>query len=126
MRKSKLKVNLAVLLMIGLALPWAAAAQEQLGSAPQTVEEAKGFAMQVLSRLPEAIKRIWEGEALPVWRGMWDWFTGFWQNSIGPIVGPWLNKEIKQRKPEIEQQFQEEKEEMQEDLWQRFKDLLRQ
>ncbi len=60
---------------------------------------------------------------MPVWLKMWDWAK--------PVIDPWrqkflglLGKEVEKRRPDIEKQFREERQEMQKDLWERFKDLI--
>ena len=114
-----------ILIAFGLILPSFSLAQEELGTAaPKTIEEAKSFITAVLSKLPEAVKRIWQEEALPLWQKMWEWAK--------PFIEPWwnkflslFNKEVEKRKPALQQEFQKEKEEIEQDLWKRFKDLLK-
>ncbi|MBI2450669.1 MAG: hypothetical protein HYV47_04020 [Candidatus Nealsonbacteria bacterium] len=131
MQNSRYKIIVNILIAISLALPSFGLAHggeihEELGvEVPQTVGEAGSLALGILQKLPEAAKRVWEGEAMPFWRNMWAWFLGLWNGTLGPIVEPWLNKEIGKRRPALERQFQEESKEMQDDLWQRFKDLLK-
>ena len=112
--------------IISLVMPWLSFAQEQFEvEAPKTIKEAESFLTAILQKLPDAVKRIWEGEALPVWRKMWEIFLRSWNNTLGPVVEPWFNKEIEKRPPAVEEEFQKEKEEMQKDLWEKFKDLLK-
>ncbi len=106
-------------------MPNLSLAQEEFSAAmPQTVGEAKDLMTTILAKLPEAVKRVWKEEALPLLRKMWGWAR--------PVIEPWRNKlmgllgkEVEKRRPGLEQEFQKEKEEMQKDLWERFKDLLR-
>lgn len=124
--KPAIQIIISVFITLGLVLPAFSFAQEQFGAAmPQTAGEAKDFAMLILSKLPEAVVRIWRKEALPVWQKMWEWAK--------PTIDPWwqkfsglLGKEVEKRRPDIEKQFQEEKEEIQKDLWQRFRNLIKQ
>lgn len=103
----------------GLILPNFILAQETIGaSAPQTVGEAKDFITDIFQKLPEAVKKVWKEEALPLWQKMWQW--------VKPLMTPWFNKQVEKRRPGLEQEFQKEKTEMQNDIWQRFKELIRQ
>lgn len=121
-RKSDILIIIIALLLI---LPAFILAEEGTTTvAPKTVDEAKGFAMAILSKLPQAVEKVWREEALPILEKMWQWSR--------PMLEPWrikflslLNKEVEKRRPDIEQQFKEEKEEMQKDLWERFKSLVR-
>lgn len=124
MKNKKLKI-INILIIAGLVLPSFSLAQEPFEvAAPQTMGEAKDFTMSILTKLPEAVKRVWREEALPLWQGMWEWAK--------PLIEPWRNKllglfgeEVEKRRPGLEKEFQKEKKEMQKDLWERFKDLLR-
>lgn len=125
MPNSKCKIIIGLFIAVGLVMPALGLAQERFGAAmPQTIGEAKEFATAILLKLPDAVKRIWSEEALPILQNMWEWAK--------PKIEPWwnkflgiFNKEVEKRKPDIEKEFQKEKEEMQKDLWKRFKDLLK-
>lgn len=122
----KLQIFIISLSLVVLLLPNFSFAQEEFGAAtPQTVGEAKDFITTILAKLPEAVKRIWQEEALPLWQRMWEW--------LKPFIEPWwnkalslLNREAEKRKTDIEKEFRKEKQEMQNDLWQRFRDLIKQ
>jgi len=119
--------HIAIILSIasGLALPSFSLGQEPLGTAaPQTVEEVGNLGMKIIGMMPDAVKKVWREEALPFWQKMWEWAK--------PVIDPWLqkflgllSKEVEKRRPGLEQEFQKEKTEMQNDIWQRFKDLWR-
>lgn len=115
------KTAIYFLLILGLILPSFAFAQE--GKIPQTLEEAKILGMQILTGLPNAIKKVWQEEALPVWLKMWNWLRPkiepWWQKFLGL-----LGKEVPS-KEQVGQEFQKEKQEMQKDLWERFKELIK-
>ena len=123
------------LLIIGLILPSFCFAQEGTIQMPQDMEEAKSFSFDILKRLPEAVKDVWQNQALPLWQNMWDWVKNFWNRYIADKVGELWQKFLNligKETPDLEQEFQKEKEEMREDaprvgksLWQRFQDLLK-
>lgn len=125
--QAKCKIIISFCIVAGLVSPGFIFAQNnssQTVTPPQTVEEARDFGMKILSKLPDAAKRVFWEEALPFWQKMWEWAK--------PVIDPWLQKflnllgkEVEKRRPGLEQEFQKEKEEIQKDLWERFKDLLR-
>ena len=132
---------ITILVMFGLVLPTSGFAQGEFGAAmPQTIGEAKDFVIGVLSKLPEAVKNVWQEEALPIWQKMWEWFFGFWESTIWPVLESWrdkllglLGKEVEKRSSELKKDIKQEiKEEIKEtapavgnSLWEKFKDLLR-
>ncbi len=91
---------------------------------PQTVEEAKGFGLEILKGLPGAVKELWQEEVVPLWQKMWDWFkeqlTKLWNWFLGL-----LGREVERIKPEIEEKIEEKVEETKQTLWQRFKGLFK-
>ena len=123
------------LLIIGLILPSFCFAQEGTPQMPQDIEEAKSFGFDILKRLPEAIKDVWQNQALPLWQNMWDWVKNFWETYVGDKVGDLWQKFLNllgKETPDLGEEFQKEKEEMRKDvpevgrsLWQRFQDLLK-
>jgi len=108
-----------------------------LAQAPETFEEAKSLGERILIGLPEALKKPWQ-EALVVWERMLGWFKNFWRSYISPWlkiiwqkIYSLLGKEVEKRKPEIQEEFEKEKQEMKgeipkigKSLWQRFKELI--
>ena len=130
-QNSKLKTIIICLVGLGLVLPSVGLAQM-----PQTLGEAQSFGSTIIKKLPDAVKQVWEREALPLWQGMWRGFLSLWDRTIGPTVESWwhkflglLGKQVEQRKPGLKEEYQKEKEEMQQDLWkelgQRFKELIK-
>ena len=104
-------------------------AQEAPAQAPETLEEAKLLGERVLWGFPEVFKKSWQ-EAVVFWKKMLNyvspWLEGIW-NSILSLLG----KEVEQRRPEVEEEFEKETQEMKEEipkagksLWQRFKELI--
>ena len=110
---------------------------QEAPKSPETLEEAKTLGERVLIGFPQALKEPWQ-QALAVWGKMFNWFKDFYQSYISSwLRGIWykvlsvLGKEVEKRKPEIQEGFEEEKQEMKEEsvktgksLWQRFKELI--
>lgn len=119
------KIVINFLIIFGLVLPSLCLAQgtEQ----PKTMEEAKGLGIEILTALPGAVKKVWREEALPFLLKMWNWAKNIWDTYLGYKVENLWQKFLNllgKESPDIKKEFQKEKEEMQKDLWQRFKDLL--
>lgn len=102
---------------------------QEVVQAPETLEEAKTLGQRILTGFPEVFKSVWQ-EAIVFWKKMLDyvspWFKSIW-NSILSLLG----KEVEQRRPDVEEEFKKEIEEMKEEipkagksLWQRFKELI--
>jgi hypothetical protein len=126
---------------------------------PETIEEGKEAVKEgtekIFGLLPGIIKRVWEGEVIPIWQKMWQWVKGVWKNyavksfdyiwrsnlkpaikniaqSIKNKIGDLIGHEIIIKKEVIEEEIEKEKEEIKRDisqsthsLWQRFKDLFK-
>lgn len=104
---------------------------------PQTLEEVKIRIQNILSAFPGTLKGTWN-YALGVWKRTFVWMKDFWDSSIGPhIVNLWhkirsfFGKEVEQRKPAVEEEFEREKGELKEEIpktgkkiWQRLKELI--
>jgi len=133
---------IVILSTFGLFLPVFSFAQNQI-TPPDTLEEAKEMGERVvkvgITELPEIMKKTWEEEAMPIWRAMYDKWSGWWDNTIQPwLQNIWekiagiFGREVEKRKPVIEEEFQKEKEELKEEapeigksLWERFKELIK-
>ncbi|MFH1366044.1 MAG: hypothetical protein ABIG99_01500 [Patescibacteria group bacterium] len=87
--------------------------------APQNMEEAKTFGKNILERLPGAMKDVWHNKALPIWGSMWNWAKPKVQSLLEKLWGL-TNQDM----PDVKEEFQKEKQEMQKDLWERFKALF--
>ena len=100
---------------------------------PNTIEEAKGFSLEILHKLPDAIKEVWNNQALPILKRMWEKAQGPLETYIKPKAQEIINwlkdllgKEIEERTPMIKEEFEKEKEEMIGDMpsvWERLKNL---
>jgi len=122
-----LEKTIYLLLILGLVLPNFCFSQENALQVPQTVDEAKSLSMKILSALPGATKKVWQEEAWPFILKMWDWARGFWDSYLGSKVTSLWQKFFKllgKDTPDLKKEFQKEKEEMEQDFWQRFKELL--
>ena len=95
---------------------------------PQTIEEAESLGLKILTALPGAVKKAWQEEALPLILKMWHWAKNVWDSYLSSWVNDLWKKLLNlvgKESPDIKQEFQKEKQEMQQDLWDRFKDLLK-
>ena len=118
------RVITAILIMSVLATILPA---QTLAEVPQTVEETETLGLNILERLPGALKDVWQNQALPLWWNMWVWTKGFWKNTLGSKVQSLWEKLwglTGEAPPDVEGEFQKEKQEMQKDLWERFKALF--
>lgn len=119
--------SLITAFLLSFAMPNVLA--QEVVEAPESLEEAKSLGQRVLTGFPEVFKKTWQ-ESLAFWKKMLDyvspWFKSIW-NSILSLLG----KEVEQRKPEVEEEFKKETQEMKEEipkagksLWQRLKELI--
>ena len=95
-----------------------ALAEEQLPSiqAPETIEDAQQFGLQILQGLPIAMQDVWRTQVLPLWGNMWSIAKNLWDKTIYSIVrGLWdqalalFGQEVENRKSLFEAEFQKEK-----------------
>lgn len=143
------------LVILSFFSPFSGVCQETPISQPGTVEEAKSFVIEgfgiIKEKMPNAVKTVWQEQVLPVWQKMWNLFKNFWNNHIKSSFSKFwysflkpkiqffiqkinqiLGREIEEKKPIIEEEFQKEKEKIKEEiptvgksLWQRLKDLIK-
>ena len=99
--------------------PIAAKAQLSSIQAPETIEEAEEFGIQILQALPNSMRETWETQVLPLWTSMWNIAKNIWDATVSSwIQGLWdqalslFGQEIESRKPLFEQEFQREKEQL--------------
>ncbi len=122
--------------MLGLILPFFTSAQiSPEVKLPGTFEEIKDAGLKALGFIPELLKGIWDGFSGFCLK-VWNFFKNIWNSYIFPFLDNlWrktIGKEIKERKPVIEEEFQKEKQEMKKELpavgkslWERFKELIK-
>jgi len=119
--------SLMIAFLLTFAMPNVLA--QEVVQAPESLEEAKSLGEGILSGFPEVFKSVWQ-EAVVFWKKMLNyvspWFRSIW-NSILSLLG----KEVEQRRPDVEEEFKKETQEMKEEipkagksLWQRFKELI--
>lgn len=72
-----------------------------------------------------------DDEVMNIWTKTWNWLKVVFGN-VWDRISSILSQQVEQRRPEIEEEFQKELEEMKEDvpkttksLWQRLKDLIK-
>jgi len=131
-----IKKIIPILVIFGLFLPSFSFAQVSPEiKIPETLEELKIAGLRTLKLLPEFLKSIWQ-EFLGFCQKIWNWYKKIWNSYIYPFFyNLWqktLGKEIKERKPIIEEEFKKEKEELKEEvpkvtkfLWEKFKELIK-
>jgi hypothetical protein len=105
------------------ALPIATKAQLSSIKAPETIEEAEEFGIQILQALPDSFQKTWKTQVLPLWSNMWNIAKNIWDATISSFVrGLWdqtlslFGQEIENRKPLFEEEFQREKEQLQQEI----------
>lgn len=125
-----MRITLLFVLILAIALSTVpVAAQEDISSiqAPETVEEAQKFGLQILQDLPAAVQKIWKTYVVPFWTKIWSSAKNIWDTKIFSwIQGLWdqvlsfFEQEIEKRKPLIEEEFKREKEELKQELKQKI------
>jgi hypothetical protein len=133
---------IVVLVMVLGVFPARAQQEAPPIQAPETIQEAQEFGLGILKALPDAVKKVWQEQVVPLWTNMWNWVKNIWDTYIFPwLYNLWqqflsvFGQEVEKRKPLIEQKFQKEKEGLQQELqeklpeqgktlWERIKTLL--
>ena len=137
------------ILLSSITLPLFAFAQEDPKfQAPDTIDAAKQGVLdigdKVIAAIPGVIAGIWKNEVIPAWKAMLSWVREeVWQKRVKPALETLIDKikeffgrEIEKRKPLVEQEFEQEKQELKQDienygkdagkgLWERFQALFR-
>lgn len=113
-----------------LYLPLEILAQETQAKLPDTIKEAQELGKGILWRLPKAIGEVFRKEVVPAWKNIWskggEFFQKIWE-SIKRIIEerkPVFEKELKEEKREVQEEFQTDTLETGKKLWERFKKLL--
>lgn len=129
--------GLIILVIVGILLPGFSFCQTQPITPPENLEEVKEMGEKAFKtsekELPGTLEKIWKEEVLPIWQRMYDWFK---KTVWDPCLGPFFQREIEKRKPEIKEGFEKEKKEMKEEvktelpkvgksLWERFKEAFK-
>ena len=116
-----------ILSIISLILPAFSLAEGGAPQAPQTMAEAESLGMKILNALPSAINKVWQEEARPLLLKMWSWAKNIWDSYLASQVDSLWRKFLHllgKESPDIKQEFQKEKQEMEQDFWQKFRELL--
>ncbi len=114
------KAFLTIFIILNLSLFSFCIAQDNGFEVPENFGEALEIGDRVLDvgkkELPGAIKELWYDNILPIWQKIYDWFyTNIWL-KIKNFLGPRVEEEIEARKEIVEQEFDEEKKEVKEEL----------
>lgn len=138
--KKGLLLSLILFSFITFSLPYISFSQTSGNLQPpenfnQFKEEAQNTGKTVLQNLPEAVKKIWDNEVLPLWEKMWWHFKVFWKKTLDPYLNKiWYSylkpkitkiilkiekmaeKKIEEKKPQIQKEFQKKKEETKKEI----------
>lgn len=131
---------LTVIILSSFAL--ASYARVDQNQVPQNIEQLKGAGAKFWSGFPGALRNIGR-EIYDTWIWATNKFISFWNASVQPwLVSQWskvksfFNREVEQRKPSVEQEFEKEKKEIKQEvkteipkagktIWEKFKELIR-
>ncbi|MCH7828519.1 hypothetical protein IH982_01455 [Patescibacteria group bacterium] len=120
-------LSILILVMTIGAVPVAAQQETAPIQAPETVEEAQEFGLQILQGIPGAVQEVWKTQVIPLWTNMWSIAKNIWDTTVFSWVkGLWdqvlsfFGQEIEKRKPFIEEEFEREKEELKQELEQKI------
>lgn len=135
----KILLGLLLASLIVPSLSWAAL------EAPETLEDAEQLGKEILDqskeKIPQSMEDSWKNEVLPMWKKMAEIWSKWWDNTIQPWLIKVINgikglfgQEVEKRIPQVEKDFEEEKEELFKDiekelpkaqpLWERIKALF--
>jgi len=138
-----MKKILLSILLIGLIMPSLSRAAPEI---PETIEEGEEIIKEILEKstreIPKTMEESWKNEVLPKWKKMAQTWSNWWDNTIQPWFIKIINKiktllgqEVEKRKPQIEEDFQKEKEELLQNIgkkeyktksiWERIKELFK-
>ncbi len=123
---SGLYQTIIILSTIGLIFPCFAFAEPPI-KAPDTLEDAKSFAINIITAMPEGIKGAWE-EAKEIWQKTWvswwkNWGKGHWQGIENR--GPMIKEEFQKEKQEMKEEIEKETRSIEKNIWERFKELIK-
>lgn len=143
MPKKFLNGGVILALFLGFLIPLVSFSQNSV-EVPQTLDEAKEVGGQIIEttekELPGTIERIWKEEVLPVWGKIFDWTRKEiwdsrmlpWFKGIGQKVKEIFLGEVDRRKPQVQEDFQQEKQELKQEapvvtksLWEKFMELIK-
>jgi len=113
-------------------------------SQPETMDQVKQLGEKALevtkTKLPGIFGDIWQNDVIPFYKKMFDWIkANLWDNWLGPwLKNLWsatvniFKSEAQQRKPQVEQDFQTQKEQIKQEapvvgktLWEKFLELIK-
>jgi|WetSurMetagenome_2_1015567.scaffolds.fasta_scaffold437376_1 hypothetical protein len=111
---------------------------------PENFEDAKNLGEKTIQVVENQgwgiIKNIWNNDALPIWKNMYNWTKEHvWNNFLGPkIKNIWsgainiIKDEAKQRTPAAQEKLKEEKQQIKEEipvvgktLWEKIRDFIK-
>ena len=123
-----MKKIVIICLITGLFLPLMVQGEVE---PPKNLEEAKGFSLDIIKKLPEAMKRVWREEVLPIWQKIWQWLKiqlqklwGWFKIQLQKLWN-WILGLLGREVEKVKSEAKEKQEEIQKSLWQKFKDLFK-
>lgn len=131
-----MKKIILILIVIEIILPLVCFSKNNIISPPENFEDLKeigvGGIREIAENIWNNIKGIWQNNVLPFYQKIVNWI----KINIWSGIEKLFKKEIAERKPMIEKDFQIEKKEMKEDiktelpktfksLWEKFKELIK-
>ena len=92
-----MRITLLFILVFTIALgATPALEQEETFSvqAPETIEEAQEFGIQILQGLPNAMQEVWRTQALPLLTNMWNIAKNLWDTTVFSFVKGLLDQAL--------------------------------
>lgn len=116
----KILYKIILILSIVFLLPaFSFAQQEKPIEAPKNFEEAGSFIGKFIEKIPQELNNAWE-QGKEIWQNTWvKWWNDSihsWLQDIWQKICSFFGKEIEERKPIIEEEFEKEKQEMKENI----------
>jgi hypothetical protein len=132
------KILITFLIISALIGPYCFSNASAVSEPPQNQQGVGTVIGKILNGFPAVLRTIWQ-EALSIWGKMFSWVKNFWNSYIAPWltniydkVKNFLAGEVEKRKPEAQQEFEKDKQEMKQEvpqvtrsLWERFKELIK-
>lgn len=127
MLKKTLISIIIISIFLNISFVFAQGVPDNLDQAKEAGEMVKKIAIE---ESPNILKQTWN-DISGLFKTIWNSYLFPWLKIIWNKIVSILGKEVEQRRPEIEEEFRKETQEMKEDipkvtksLWQRFKELI--
>lgn len=136
-----MKKILIIIILWGILSPNFSFAQApQITGPPETIDQLKNIGEKtiptIIKELPNILKNIWQKEMMPIFQTIWNWLkNNIWDPYIGyRLQNIWqdIQNIFEKRKPDVEKEFQKEKQEIKTELpgtlkslWETIKNFIR-